>query len=374
MKIIHIITGLGDGGAENTLYKICKYDKLNDHIVISFKKSGKYLPLLKELGVKVYCININFISIYKFFFLIHLLRSLKPDIIQTWLVHADFIGSIAARLAGIKNIVWNVRYSKIEIGKAKLITIFIIEILAKMSHFIPRSIIIVSKNAKKFYEIKGYDKSKLRFIPNGYDLLTFKISKKYKNDFKKKIKINQKVPMIGYVARYDPLKDHLNLLKSISLVKSNNIVFFCVLIGTNINKSVVLINEIKRLKLNKYIKLLGPTKNISEVMNSLDVHVQSSRSEGFPNVVAEAMAHKTPCIVTNVGDSSFIVGNTGWIVPSNNPIKLAESIELALNEINTKTWMKRCEKARTRIKEKFSIDKMINSYNKVWINVNKKQY
>jgi glycosyltransferase involved in cell wall biosynthesis len=371
MRIIHIITGLGDGGAENTLFKVCKYDKLNNHIVISFKSSGKYIPLFKKINVKVYCLNVNFFFIFKFFSLVSLLRSLKPDIVQTWLVHADFIGSFAARLAGIKNIVWNVRYSKIEIGKGKLTTIFIIEILARISHFIPRSIIIVSKNAKKFYEIKGYAKSKLKFIPNGYDLLTFKINKK-KNNLQKKLKINKKTPMIGYVARFDPLKDHLNLLKSISLLKSNNIVFFCVLVGTNINNNKILINEIKRLRLNNYVKLLGPSKNISEIMNSLDVHVQSSRSEGFPNVVAEAMAHKTPCVATNVGDTSYIVGDTGWIVPSNNPKKLAKSIELALKEIHTKKWIKRCDKARARIKEKFSIDNMINSYNKIWINVNKK--
>jgi hypothetical protein len=122
MKIIHIITRLGDGGAEHTLFKICKYDKNNKHIVISLKGPGKYFKLLKKLGIKVYCLNLNFFSIYKFFFLIKLLRSLKPDLVQTWLVHADFIGSIAARLAGIKNIIWNIRYSNLKLRKAKITT------------------------------------------------------------------------------------------------------------------------------------------------------------------------------------------------------------------------------------------------------------
>ena len=372
MKIIHIITGLGDGGAEHTLFKICKYDKLNKHIVISLKGSGKYLPLLNKLGVKVYCLNVNFFSINKFFFLINLLRSLKPDLVQTWLVHADFIGSLAARLAGIKNIIWNVRYSKIEIGKAKIKTILIIKVLSKLSYFIPKLIIIVSKKAKKIYQDEGYDKKKLKFIPNGYDLSILKVNKNKKIDFQKKIGIKKQMPLIGCVARFDPLKDHLNLLNSISLIRLKNINFFCVLVGTNINKSKILINEIKRLKLNDCIKLLGPTKNISEVMNSIDILVQSSRSEGFPNVVAEAMAHKTPCIVTNVGDSSYIVGNTGWVVPPNEPVKLAKAIQLAFNEISTKNWVKRCNKARERIRKKFSMGKMIESYNNLWINVHKK--
>ena len=120
MKIVHIITGLGDGGAEHTLYKICKYDTKNEHIVISFQGKEKYYLLLEKLGIQVYFLNAGYFSIHKFFFLIKLLKSLKPDIVQTWLVHADLVGSVAAKLAGIKNIIWNVRYSKIQLRHACL--------------------------------------------------------------------------------------------------------------------------------------------------------------------------------------------------------------------------------------------------------------
>ena len=105
MKIVHIITGLNDGGAEHTLFKICKYDNLNKHIVISLTGPGKYFSLLKKLKIKVYCLKASFFSIHKFFFLIRLLHLLNPDIVQTWLVHADFVGGIAARLASIKKII-----------------------------------------------------------------------------------------------------------------------------------------------------------------------------------------------------------------------------------------------------------------------------
>jgi len=120
LKIIHIINSLGDGGAEHSLFKICKYDIINKHIVISLTGSGKYGLLLKNLGTKVYCLNANFFSIHKFFYLIKLLRYLKPDIVQTWLVHADLIGGIAARIANIKNIVWNIRYTKLDKKKFNL--------------------------------------------------------------------------------------------------------------------------------------------------------------------------------------------------------------------------------------------------------------
>ncbi len=373
MKILHIITGLGDGGAELTLYKICKYDSSNRHIVISLKDKGKYFSLLSKLGIEVYCLNMSFFSIYKLFFLVKKIKNLKPNVVQTWLAHADFLGGIAARLAGIKNIVWNVRYSNIEIAKSKISTILIIKILSRLSYFIPISIIIVSKRAKKFYEKKGYDKKKLKFIPNGYDLSILKINKTQRKFFNKKINLKKKIPLIGNVARYNPQKDHLNLLNALSIIRSKNINFFCVLVGSNINQNNVdLVSKIKKLNLSNHIKLLGRNDNILQVMNGLDLHVLSScYGEGFPNVLAESMACGTPCITTDVGDSAFIVGKTGWIVPPKNPTRLSDAIEKAINEISSSRWKKRCVEARIKIKEKFSINKMLKSYNRVWFNVYK---
>ena len=373
MKIVHIITGLNDGGAEHTLFKICKYDNLNKHIVISLTGPGKYFSLLKKLKIKVYCLKASFFSIHKFFFLIRLLHLLNPDIVQTWLVHADFVGGIAARLASIKKIIWNVRYSDLKLGKAKLTTIIIIKILSKLSYLIPKSIVIASKRAKKIYEIKGYDKKKLRFIPNGYDLSILKPSKFQKINFQRKNKIKKKIPLIGKVARYDLKKDHLNLIKALSLIRSKNVNFSCVLIGTNINQSnIKLVSKIKELNLSNHVKLLGQNDDITKVMNGLDVYIQSSSyGEGFPNVVAEAMSCGTPCVVTDVGDARFIVGKNGWIVPPNNSIKLAKAIEKALSEIGTSHWSRRCNKARLRIKDNFNIINMIKSYSNLWNNVNK---
>ena len=376
MKIVHIITGLGDGGAEHVLFKVCKYDIANKHLVISLKGPGKYSSLLNKLGIKVYCLNISFFSIHKFFFLIKLLRSLKPDIVQTWLVHADFLGSIAARLAGINNILWNVRYSNIEIGKAKLTTILIIKILSKLSYLIPKFILIVSRKAKKIYEIVGYNKNIFKFIPNGFDLSILKINKIQKKNFLKKIDIKKNIPLIGNVARYDPQKDHLNLLKALSIIRLKKINFFCILIGSNIDQNNIdLVNIIKKLNLHKNVILLGRNDNIPQVMNGLDLHVLSScYGEGFPNVIAEAMACGTPCIATDVGDAAFIIGKTGWVVPPKNPIKLSGAIENALFEFGSKKWDNKCVKSRLTIKEKFSINKMLNSYNNVWRKVYKKNY
>ena len=374
MRVVHIITGLNDGGAEHTLYKICKYDIINKHIVISLTGSGKYLPLLKKLGVNVYFLNLKIFQIYKIYFLIKLLRSLKPDLVQTWLVHADFFGGIAARLAGIKNVIWNVRYSGIELGKTKILTIFIMKILVHLSFLVPKFIIINSKRGMKLYAVKGYDKKKLRLIQNGYDLSILKINKIKKKKFRKKIKIKKQIPVIGNVARFDPKKDHSNLLHALSLIKSKKINFICVLVGSKIQRhNMKLVSEIKRFKLIRNIKLLGQRNDITEVMNGIDIYVQSSSfGEGFPNVVAESMACGTPCVVTDVGDAHSIVGKTGWVVPPKNPYRLAKGIEKGIYEMQTKQFDKKSYKARLRIKKNFEIMKMIKLYNNLWDQVCRK--
>ena len=372
MKIVHIITGLEDGGAENILYKICKHDRFNNHIVISLISGGKYFLLLKKLGIKVYCINMKFYSIINFFNLIKLLRTLSPDVVQTWLVIGDFIGGIAARLAGIKNIAWNVLYSKLDISTEKLRNLLLIRILSKLSHIIPKLIIVVSKNSKKNCQNLGYCRKKLCLIFSGFDLSFFKISKYQKLFFRKKIKIKKQTPLIGIVARYHPIKDHNNLLNALSIIRSKNIDFNCVFVGTDMDRNnKILINEIKRLQLDSYIKLLGPKSNIPQVMNGLDINILCSTSEGFSSVIVESMACGTPCVVTDVGDSALIVGKTGWIVPPKNSAKLANAIQKALFEVGKKNWKQRCYQARLRVKNYFTIKKMIKSYCMIWLKLHK---
>ncbi len=369
MKILHIITGLKDGGAENILYKICQHDKLNNHIVISITSGGKYFLLLKKLGVKVYCMNMKFYSMLKFFYLIKFISNLKPDLVQTWLVHGDFLGGIAAKLAGVKNLVWTILYSKLDKSIEKKRNIFLIRILAKLSYLIPDIIIVVSKSSKKNCQNLGYQNKKIKLVTTGFDLSLFKVKKYQKLNFKKKVKIKSQIPLIGIVARYNPVKDHSNLLNALRIINSKKRKFFCVFVGSEMNnKNKILREKIKKFNLNKYVKLLGPKNNIPEVMNGLDVNILCSKSEGFPSVLVEAMACGTPCVVTDVGDSAAIVGKTGWIVPPNNSVKLGKAIDNALSEIGKKAWSKRCSMARKRAVNYYGLKKMINSYRAIWSN------
>jgi glycosyltransferase involved in cell wall biosynthesis len=378
MKIFHIIVGLNNGGAEVSLFKICKYDKINEHTVVSFMNLGKYGKELIKIGVKVYCLNIqkNNYSILKFFYLVNFIRLQKPDLVQTWMYHADLFGSLASRIAGVKNIFWNIRNSNLDYVKAKKRTIWIAKLLSSFSYWLPKKIIVCANRARKIHEDLGYCKKKMYFIPNGYDLSILKPTISKDINIRKKFKLKKNIILLGTIARFDPQKDHINLLRALFLLKSKHLDFYCVFVGPGMNNNnKILRKEIQKLNLNNFIGLMGPSSKIPEIMTELDIHILPSEfGEAWPNVVAEAMACKTPCIVTNVGDSANIVGKTGIVVPPKNPKLLSDAIFFLLREFGTKSWSSRCKQARLRVKKNFGISKMILSYSKIWNQTLNKNY
>ncbi|WP_240474058.1 glycosyltransferase [Salinivibrio socompensis] len=178
--------------------------------------------------------------------------------------------------------------------------------------------------------------------------------------------------LLGTIGRFNPQKDHVGLLKSLDLVKRRCSEFSAVLIGKDItSNNLFLMDKIKKIEFEDNISLLGQRTDIATIMNSLDVHILSSSfGEGFPNVVAEAMACGTPCITTDVGDAAIIVGDTGWVVPPKDPQALANAILEAMEEKqnNPQAWQARKQACRERIINNFSIEKMVSSYHQVWFN------
>ncbi|MGP5157715.1 glycosyltransferase family 4 protein [Pseudoalteromonas prydzensis] len=379
MKIFHIITGLNDGGAEGVLYRLCSNDKSNQHIVVSMIGPGKYAPLLHEAGVEVHCLNmpqgrITFSGLWSLFTLV---RKLKPEIVQTWMYHADLVGGLIARIAGVKSVFWNIRHTTLEAGKSKRSTIFIAKLCAVLSRFIPQCIVCCANEALRVHSALGYKQSKMIVIGNGYNLNLFEPNEALATSLKDELNMDSKFILLGMVGRFDPQKDHLSLLRAINLVKNKNknknktLDFKLVLVGRDMNSTNdILTHEIKRLNLESDVVLLNQRTDIPNIMNGLDVHILSSSfGEGFPNVLAEAMACGTPCITTDVGDASIIVGNTGWVVPPNNTKALANAITKAIEEKQAidAYWENRRQLCRMRIVNHFSIETMIASYKKVWI-------
>ena len=372
-KIVHIITGLNDGGAEGVLTRLCLHSRKVRHVVISLMDEGKYGPILAQSGVAVHCLGMSpgKPSIVRLFRLVRLIRAEQPDAVQTWMYHADLLGGIAARLAGVRRVFWGIRHSTLEKGKSKRSTIMIARLCALLSSWVPAKIICCANKARAVHADIGYFPQKLRVIPNGYDLSRFMPDAAAGAAVRTELGLEPDEFIIGNVGRFDPLKDHSNLLKALSRLAECRIRFRCLLIGKGLSPdNTGLVKQINAFGLQDSVLLVGQRSDIPAVMNALDLHVLSSLSEGFPNVLAEAMACGTPCVSTDVGDALEIVGDQEACCPARDSKALADIIIKIAGEWqhSPSAWLARKDACSQRIAEKFSIDVMVEAYEVCWFN------
>ena len=357
IKIIHILVNLTVGGAEMALLKLLsRLDRTKyDCKVISLKGIEEMGKRLIALGIPVESLNLRlsnfFISFYR---LIKIIKREKPNIVQTWMYHADLLGGLASRLVGIKNIIWGIRnqYSK-DSKNLRFRTRLIAKVCSYLSFWLPKYIVACSDSSKFSHVALGYDQKKIKVIYNGVDLKRFTVIQERIN-FKGRKK-TQAVIHIGTLGRYNSVKDYPNLLQAAKIVieKNKNVVFQ--LAGRELDSdNNELIKLINRLGLIHYVELLGQLDNPADYLQTLDIFVLSSLSEGFPNVLIEAMACGVPCISTNIGDCKHIIQNTGIVVEAQNSNKLAEAI---LNMIDYKQHKRALlgKAARNRVEKKFDI-------------------
>ena len=367
---IHIITGLNDGGAEAVLYRLCTHDPDSRHHVISLMDAGKYGPLLAAAGVPVTCLNMprGKVSAKGLWHLWRAIRRIRPDVVQTWMYHADLLGGITARLAWRHNVVWGIHHTTLDPAQSPRSTILVAKACARLSRLVPRRILCCAEKSREVHAGLGYDMARMVVVPNGYDLSVFLPDPAAGATVRAELGLDPATPLIGFVARFDPQKDHANLLQALAVLKARDVRPTCLLIGTGLDaKNAALGAMIAELGLADQIRLLGRRSDIPAVMNALDLHVMSSAfGEAFPNVLAEAMACGTPCVSTDVGDAAAILGEAGRIVPVRDPQALAEAIAGMLVLRDGPNWSDRREAARRHVAENFSISRMVESYRGVW--------
>lgn len=368
--VLHIITGLNDGGAEAVLYRLCVYDQNNRHHVISLIDGGKYGPMLEARGVSVTCLNMprGRLTFKGLRTLRAELRDKKPDVVQTWMYHADFLGGIIAKLTSNVRVYWGIRHTTLDATKSSRGTIWIAKLCTILSYIVPTKIICCAKKSREIHTELGYAKDKMCVISNGYDFSVFKPSRSLGKATRVTLGLEAEGLIIGCVARFNAQKDHANLLAALAILRQRGIAPICLLVGVGLEQgNTELVTMIESFNLDSQIRLLGTRNDIPDIMNALDLHVLSSAfGEAFPNVLAEAMACGTPCVTTDVGDASVIVGEAGWIVPPSDPEKLANMIATALEAVRGPERSSLRKAARAHVVGNFSIENMVAAYHANW--------
>ena len=371
IKLIHIITGLNTGGAEMMLYKLSTNldtDKFSIYIV-SLTDAGPVATKLINKGITVYSLNMrrglpNPSGLYR---LVSYIRKIRPDIIQTWMYHADLIGGIAAKFSGGVPVNWGIRQSTLDLTASKRSTIMTANICAKLSTWLPNKIVCCSYASESVHVELGYESTKMIVISNGFDIDSFVPNKVKSSKFKVSLGLTENTFLIGLVARFDPQKDHNNFIMAAKLLTKTHKSIHFVMCGDHIDSdNKKLISWIKESGLKKQFHLLGRRNDMPSVVAGLDIATSaSSFGEGFPNILGEAMSSGVPCVATDVGDSATIIGESGIIVEPRNPEALASGWRKII-ELEPPQYQKLCHKARLRIENNYSIAAITKQYERMY--------
>lgn len=364
MKILHIISTTGTGGAELNLLRLVGSMDISrfTNAVVSMKFPQETGRLIQDSGLKLFSLEMSsgrpeLKSIIK---LRKIINDFNPDIIQCWMYHANLMGLFSG---GNAKLFWNIRCSDFDLSLYGMIYRLTVKANSLFSRF-PSCIIVNSDSGKAYHEKIGFKARRWEVIHNGFDTELFKPDKHAGVSMRKALGIPEEAIVIGLVARLDPLKDHETFFRTADLLARNYPQAKFILAGNDVVKdNPVIIRQIKENSAN--YRLLGESSDINQVLPALDISVSSSVSEGFPNVIGESMACGVPCVVTDVGDSKFLVGDTGIVVPKQNPQALFEAIK-TLIEAGPEYRARLGETARKRIIENFSLEKCVKRYESLY--------
>lgn len=367
MRVVHVIVGLNIGGAELMLKRLIdshsRHHSGVNHAVISLTDQGVLGDQLNKQGASVYCLGMT--SIFSgpatFFKLRKLLRELRPDVVHTWMYHADLLGGLAAGSLGLRNIIWCIRSTDIHKGGSK-VTLLIRKLCAWLSGRLPCVIVCAADASRQVHEAVGYASDKMQVIPNGFELDKLLPTESNGTRVRDELGIGHDCKLVVSVGRYNPVKDHKTFIEAAGKVAAHRDDVNFMLVGRDLERSnSQLMALIDATGEADAFYLLGERNDVPACLQASDVFCLHSATEGFPNVLAEAMAVGLPCITTNVGDAAYLLNNPEWVVPAASPDNLAEK----LNGLLSLSYDNRAalgEVAATRIRRCFSIDEIGHRY------------
>lgn len=365
-RILHTITGLNVGGAELLMLRLlAAMDRARfEPSVLSLLKPGPVGARAIDLGIPVATVDMTrgLPTPSQALRLWRQAKTAPADIVQGWMYHGSLAGTLAWWRQGRRpRLAWNIRHSLSDLAHEPKLTQVIIRAMINLSRR-PDAIIYCSQAARRQHEAAGFAAEKGVLIANGFDTALFRPDAQARRRVGEIIGATADELLLGVVARVDPMKDHANLLRAAALV-GDGVKVRLVFVGRDATaENTALVTTIQQCGLGEKVSLLGQRDDVPKLMPGLDALVSPSAwGEAFPNAVAEAMASGVPAIVTDVGDSAWIVGDTGLVVPPSNSEALAAALR-RFGSLPTDSRRDLAARARARVVNDFSMAQMTRNY------------
>lgn len=373
MKILHVIVCLDVGGAETALKRLIESDPaaIPDRVVVSLTSLGVIGESLRNQGVKIHALNVSPLGFnvpVALWRLVKLIRHYQPDIVQTWMYHANLLGGLAAYFAGYKNIIWGIRRTSLSLNDS-INTVIIMKICAALSRWIPKKIVCVAEAAKLAHGKAGYDMTRMVVIPNGFNFSQLTATQEQKAALRLACYFSENDTVIGCVGRFHADKGQDNFIKAAALIAQHYPTVKFLLVGRGCNvENTQLMSWLNSYGLQEHFVLLGERDDVPLCLAAMDIFCMPSRTEGFPNGLGEAMAMGLPCVATDVGDTAILVGDTAILVPSQNEQALAQGL-LKVIALSEKQREQIGQRAKERVMAEFSMEKAWEQFNTVYQNI-----
>lgn len=367
MRVLHVITDLGLGGAQAMLGRLLRSEAWRgDHqTVVSLLDGGQHRPLLEAAGVEVGSLGMRpgRPSLRALRDLRRRIAQARPDLVVSWLYHADLMTTLAWMALGARPVlVWNVRASDMDMSAYSWTSAATRRACGWFSRA-PTLILVNSHAGRRAHDLAGYRPRRWMVIPNGIDLNEFRPDPAARDAVRQQLRIPPGDPVVGLLARLDPMKDHATFVAAVLACAERLPTAHFVVAGAGVAPTHPVFEPIvRREDLRSRLHLLGPRTDVAHLLNALDLlTLPSAFGEGFPNVVAEAMACGVPAVVSDVGDAALIVGDLGRVVPPRQPGELAaawQSILTLPREARRQLGLQ----VRRKVELEYDIDRVARTY------------